>query len=359
MDIRKLFLFPSYQIIVFNGDQHYYTVKDSTVCYSQINKSANACENNFMNSRINVSNCKMLGKFTELTDEKVVKVFEEARYFDKQFPDFTNPAGEKLASPLESLRSYLMAEKWTYPLERTWIIIPKPAKKLSGKNVVSEFMIANADFTQINEKVLLPVYYNEIKADTAEVKFSVEIPDFLYDFMMLHPELELRPKSKVITSTSFAVLKSEIFAMSTHASTLTDNDRWMKNAEKVILIAFASDQKDQRDSWCFGYAGKKTTIVFNYFIGFRPPKNFMQSGKSIFVDKHYEQGKGFQKVTGRLIPVTDTNHKVMPWTQGREDFLVAIEANFKQLSDNLNNYLSDLDADKLDLLASSNVKLLQ
>lgn len=49
---------------------------------------------------------------------------------------------------------------------------------------------------------------------------------------------------------------------------------------------------------------------------------------------------------------------MIPWTQEREDFLTAIETNFKILSDNLNTYLKDLNPEKLDALAASNVKLL-
>jgi len=48
----------------------------------------------------------------------------------------------------------------------------------------------------------------------------------------------------------------------------------------------------------------------------------------------------------------------MDWIQEREDFLSKVEMNFKKLSDSLNEYLTDLDGDKLDLLISKETKLL-
>jgi hypothetical protein len=59
------------------------------------------------------------------------------------------------------------------------------------------------------------------------------------------------------------------------------------------------------------------------------------------------------------VPVGNiSGFKIIKWTQEREDFLTTIEINFKKLSDNLNDYLSDLDDNKLDLLIANNTKLL-
>jgi hypothetical protein len=83
----------------------------------------------------------------------------------------------------------------------------------------------------------------------------------------------------------------------------------------------------------------------------------------VCVSKRYESGKGLIEIptTERRIYIGSggTNgFKTMEWTQEREDFLDMIEINFKKLSDNLNDYLKDLDGDKLDLLISNGTKLL-
>jgi hypothetical protein len=50
---------------------------------------------------------------------------------------------------------------------------------------------------------------------------------------------------------------------------------------------------------------------------------------------------------------------LIEWTQEREDFLTLLEQKFRNLSSNLNEFLSDLNEDKLDLLiGSSSLNLL-
>lgn len=356
MEIRDLFLFPTYKIIVFNGDRQWsYGISGSKVCMGTDSNPIRYMNNDFVNSGISVENCKMLGCIRSLTDNQVKQVFTQAGYKEELYPDFTNPDGEKLVSPLESLKSFLVADNWPHDLPDSWIIIPKPDKNLSGKTAKTEFELPNADFSEINTTQTLTVYYNAITARTTEVKFSVEIPDYLYEFLMQHPELEKRPVSKVITNTSFASLKSEMHRLGKTAVELTELDRQLQRTEKIILINFASDQAAKKDNYQFGYVGKTTNIVFNYFIGHRTSSDY----RYVYVEKKFEHGKGFVDVKGRMAAVSGHgHHKVIPWTQEREDFLAAIENNFKQLSDNLNNYLKDLTPEKLDLLAAGNVKLL-
>jgi hypothetical protein len=44
---------------------------------------------------------------------------------------------------------------------------------------------------------------------------------------------------------------------------------------------------------------------------------------------------------------------LIEWTQEREEFLFALENKFRNLSDNLNEFLSDLNNEKIDKLISS------
>lgn len=361
--IKELFLFPNYKIIVFNTfhDHMYYTVKGSHVCYSNGNKSANSIESDFMNNRIDVSNYKMLGKLSELTEGHAMTVFKEARYGQSSYPNFMDIDGDKFMSSLVSLKSYLASEGWSFPEDKTWIIIPKPTKKLVGNKIDIEFEISNEKFDGYI-KTLLPVYFSPIKSNTTEITYTVETPDYLYDFLTHHPETDKRPKSKIYTTNVFSSIITHIRDLSSNANNLRSADEDEKKAKKVILIRFSSSQKDQRDSYNFGYTGKQTGINYQYYIGYAVTENYSLVRMSkIRVDKRYESGKGFVKVpyTARKIAIGNCDDfKVLDWTQEREDFLNVIEVNFKKLSDNLNNYLSDLDADKLDLLITQGTKLL-
>jgi hypothetical protein len=356
MIIKELFLFPHYKIIVFNGD------KNATYSVGNVGvATGHAIVTEFANLKhISVSSTryKMLGNISRIKDSKCKVVFDEVRWLRDKYPNFTNPDGEKLDSPLDSIKSYLQAEGWTYPEAETWIIIPKPSKKLNGYHVDIEFEICPEDFGNGRfQKVLLPVYMTEIQSDTKEVEFNVEIPDFLYDFMVNHPDTEKRPKSKIITSGGFGYLHKALTDLSHDATMLVTLDKELSQAKKVILVSFGSSQKEVRDDWHFGYKGKKTNISFNYFIGHQMPATYFKSGKEVYVDKRYEQGKGFMPIKGRYVPVNH-EHKIIAWTQEREDFLQTLETRFKTLSDNLNNFLSDMDENKLDQLVANGQKLL-
>lgn len=353
--IKELPLFPHYKIIVFNGGTSTYSVGSVGVV------QGNSMVTEFMNTkhlRVDSNTHKMLGNLSKIDDKRCKIAFDEARYIGNQYPDFTNPDGNKFFSPLESIKSYLQAEGWTDKDEDTWIIIPKPSKKLSGNHIDIEFEICMEDFIPYKyQKVLLPVYMTKIKSDTKDVQFNVEIPDFLYDFMVNHPEEGNRPKSKVITSNNFGHLHSALSGLSNGAVNLVEHDKELAKAKKIILVSFGSSQKDVRDDWHFGYKGKETYIQFNFFIGYQMPATFFANGKDVYVDKRYEQGKGFMPVKGRYIPVSH-HHKIIEWTQERENFLQTLEVNFKVLSDKLNGFLSDMDADKLDKLVAGGQKLL-
>lgn len=356
-------MFPHYKIIVFNAHSAstYFALKGNHVCYG-IGKNADGVDTDFANKRMDLYNNKMLGKLSELTDEKALVIFKESRYSNSDYPNFQDIEGANLKSPLESLKSYLKFDGWDAPDDKTWIIIPKPSKKLVGNKIDIEFDICNETFTRPTVKTILPVYFTPIKVDTKDIKYSVEVPDYLYDYLMLHPEIEKRPKSKVFESNVFALVIEHIGQLSETALQLAYTDKEEKKAKKVILVSFGSAQSPQRDNYQFGYTGNRTSISFQYYIGYKFKEGLMNR-EYVCVNKRYESGKGFTEIptTQRRVYIGENNtsgFKTIEWTQEREDFLEMIEVNFKKLSDNLNNYLKDLDGNKLDLLISNGTKLL-
>lgn len=362
MEIKELWLFENYKIIVFDGKapKIYYTVKDGYVCYSEINKNANSIESNFHNNRIDVHNKKMLGKVSELTEQKCKKIFTEARYLKEKYPDFLKGESNVLDSALESIKSFLQSEKWSYDYDRTWIIVPTPKKKLTGHSVDIEFNIIDEDFNKI-VTTTLPVYFSEINSKTKEIKYSVEIPDHVYDFMMLHPELNKRPVSKVYQDVVFSKVISYIENLNYQCRDLKNFDKQERLAKKYILVYFNSSKTSQRDTYQFGYAGENTIIKFQYFVGYTFKDAYDKDW--ICVDKRHEAGKGFVEIpkTQRRVFLSSggySSFKKIEWTQEREDFLAKIEEGFDKLRNMLNGYLSDIDANKLDMLLKNEVKLL-
>lgn len=359
---KELFLFPNYKIFVVEGRgcKYFFTVKNGHVCYA-MNPSCDAVDIEFSNRRLSVLNHKMLGRLSNLKEGQCKSAFVEARYTEKKYPNFLDIKGEKLDSALESIKTYLKSENWTGDDNNTWIIIPIPAKKLSGKKFDVEFNLCPEDFSYGNDKKTLSVYMSDIKVDTREIKYSVEIPDYLYDYLMIHPEQDKRPKSKVYTTNVFSMLHEHLSSLCGCAQTLTDIDKELAKAKKVILVRFGSAQTEVRDDYAHGYAGKSTSINYQFFIGYEMTKSNLSGEKCIYVDSMWTAGKGYVALnhSERKIPIGKVGgYKILDWSKEREKFLTSIEIDFKKLSDGLNIYLSDLNDTKLDLLIANNPKLL-
>ena len=364
MDIRKLYLFEHYPISVFDaigGDNLYYTIKGGTVCYGHGKSNIDSVETEFANTKgmSYLPHHKMFSRVSELTEEKAHYLFELARYDSKDgYPSYLANSEEKISSALSSIQNYLyLSEGWKAPENKTWIIIPKPDKKMSGQKIDIEFNICTQDFKQMEVKTILPVYMTRITAKTTSVEFSVEIPDFLYNFLINHPEEGKRPTSRILTYSDFSALHGRMDNLCSDAINLTRLDTRLKNAQRVIVVAYYSSQGDVRDAYQFGYAGKKTNISYQFFCGYKIATGLFDNGAyDIFVDKRYEQGKGFVTTNGRLALVGGQKGKLIPWTQEREDYLSGIESHFKRLIDQLNFYLADLDELKLDALVANGLK---
>jgi hypothetical protein len=254
-EIRELFLFKSYKIFVFYGtDSSYGISRTGTVTYD-----GKFVETEFTNERKNTSHHKMLGRVSNLTDKKCEAIFKDPRFSEQKsrlkegskYPNYEDKFGRGFDSALESIKSYLRAEGWEHPLDETWIIIPKPPKKLTGQKLEIEFDLCPENFGNGSNPQTLNVYMTKVKKDTREIKFSVEIPDFIYEFLLEHPEEEERPTSKIIESQDFSQLRSMMYSFCNTARSLKSFDDKLKKAQKIIVINFGSNQKDERDGYAF------------------------------------------------------------------------------------------------------------
>jgi hypothetical protein len=353
-EMRGLFLFPSYKLVIFNS-RHSTTrfrVSGSYLVYGQ-GTNLDAVATEYYAEKLDSRTQMILGRMDEITEEKAKKMFKDARYKETLYPNYANPNSPKLESAKESLKSLLIGEGWQYPDDCTWVIKPRPARKMTGTRVMVKFQLIGEDLNEKNDvEMLLPVYHTEINENTTEVTYSVEIPDHIYDFLIEIPELEERPKNKVYTTGSFADLRKYLDDLSGQVSRIITIEKDMDKAEKVLVVKFTSSYQDVRDPYNHGYAGNRTRIMFQFFVAFKKETGSLVERIGYFSDKRWESGKGYIQIKGRFQKLTSEleGGKIIPWTKEREDYLTLLEQNFQIMSDNLNKFMGDINTEKLDIL---------
>jgi hypothetical protein len=192
---------------------------------------------------------------------------------------------------------------------------------------------------------------------------------------MEDPNPENRPKLRYIESCNLAVLHSEMFSLSVKASSIEQEKRSSEKYRKVIGIVFSSNEKSMRDNFNFAYLGQNINTSFNWYVAYEYDGGIMRNEKKYFTWKKMMSGFSnqsnlaeYQDLKG-LVDLETSRQKshihgrlpgiIIEWTQEREDFLLSLEEKFRTLSTNLNAFLADLNADKLDKLIETNaIKLL-
>lgn len=326
MRIEKYPLTENYYIIVFEGGRNrkFSLSNSGTVC------EGNFIDTTFSNRRYNLEGYKMFGRILD----------KEESYFSH-------------ICPKKELISFL--ERQGYEVTQdTWMLCPKPPKKLKGVKMKILFNLGNPNFMYGESEFReLDVYMTPITNTTKSVTFSVMIPEHIYNACSLDPQEDLRPKFRHIESESLSFLHSTIKGMYNQAFYLAERERESKKAKKVICINFNSSENTERDGYNFGYTGQKVSVVFNFYVCYHTGKEYYTynkvDGKKGVLDNTASGLKSYIKQNPKV---------VIDWTQEREDFLLSLEDNFRKLSNNLNGFLKDLDSDKLDLLVS-NSELLQ
>jgi hypothetical protein len=361
--VREMNIFPHYKLIVFKDSNKFVSCSANGihVCHGHESNPYEFVNNDFHNAyRGKVDNFKMLGRISEIDEVKAKRIFKQSGYKGKKYPSFSLEGPAELDSALDSLKSFLEYQRWNYPEDKSWILIPVPSKKPKGDKFQVETKICSEDFKNIRNKVVLDFYMTKITKDIKEIMYYVEIPEFIYEFLMAYPNDETKPPSKLLESKTFSGLLEKLYSVCRDAVSLQELDDELNRAQKVIVVNFNSSQRDVKDPKNFGYAGKRTGIGFQFFVGYEiKSRGMFDRGSGIYVDKRFESG-----VNGKLIEIghhqrnvaVEQPGRVIKWTQEREDFFRMIEENFKQLSDNLNNYLSDIDEDKMDLLIEQSFK---
>ena len=141
---------------------------------------------------------------------------------------------------------------------------------------------------------------------------------------------------------------------------------------KKIFVRFKSSSVHTKCNWTGGYMGKDVNNEFQFFIGYevmeKPSLMHPTMVAKYYTLIRHAEGTFAHKSTNfmegtKLEPLhMDTStarenflrtYQIIDWTQERENFLRNIEQKIIDLNTKLSNYLSNMDATKLDALIST------
>jgi hypothetical protein len=331
----------------------------------------NSIATNFSNARLRYPHHQMIGHLLkgELFEKRLQKFFKEIGF------EYTN------STATEALVEYLKTQNYPtdsveYKIngaETVWVIIPKPYKEPKGQKFVNLFKgLSTPEFMRgKNQDLELTVYMTPITREVKEITFRVDIPDYIYNKCMEDPVVEDRPGLKYIESNVLSVLHTKIKDLDSQALNLVERERASEKYTKKIAVIFSSAENGQRDSFNHAYMGQKITTTFQWYTVYQFTDGWGRKNYFSWKRMHSKNLSGlaeFPDING-IIDYEKQGRKnhfhtsppgiLIDWTQEREDFLTALEEKFRQLSGNLNQFLSDLNSEKLDhLIATSALKLL-
>jgi hypothetical protein len=334
-----------------------------TVC------NGNAICTNFNNKRLTYPNHQMIGHLgKDIFEKRLQKFFLEINF------EYT----QKTAS--EALIDYLRTQnyptediKYSITTETIWVIIPKPYKSPKGDKFTNIFTnIPKPGFLRGESHDLeLTVWMTPITPHVKSISFRVDIPDYIYDKCMEDPDIDARPGTKYIESDLLSILHTKIQEYGNQAFYIEERRRNSEKCIKKLAIIFSSSEHAERDNFNFAYMGQKISTVFQWYtvyeyqdgwgsrkyFSWKRKNNINLSGVSTMPSE--DSITDFEAQGKKMHFHTTPPGIILDWTQDREDFLSALEENFRKLSGNLNEFLRDLNSEKLDrLIATSALKLL-
>jgi len=371
MLIQEYPLTDMFYIILFEGrGGTIYNIRDGN---SMVEDYKWGC-NGFSNRRdITLQEKELMGRVVGLTEKKAIDIFERARIDDKYINYLEE--GEHLKTAKESLISYIELQGWEGNIEETHIIVPKKSKKLKGTKIPIKFNVGVIDFGYgENTTELLDVFMTPINEEVKDIKFAVKIPERIYNMAMTNTNIEKRPKRDYIESSALSTLHSEISQMVHDCHLIWQLEKSAEKSKKVIVINFASSEMAQRDDYNHAYIGQQISTKFNFFVA-QLCTDESWNNRKMFCFKELFSGSGsldkgrkgivdYEKIGKRRWIENSRCDVVLDWSQEKEDFLTKLEEQFRQLSVNLNEFLKDLNEEKLlaliknNKLGNSNMKLL-
>ena len=223
------------------------------------------------------------------------------------------------------------------------------------------------------------------------IQFEAKYPEYIYqEALKLYPdEFEKKPfynesgthsmdqskgKTRVIRHSVAQAVLEELNSIS--SKIVTHHTLKDVHGDKMLFIRFNGSTEDQRDMNFGAGMGILNSIQFQYFIGYKyVGKGQQWHNKEIETEKYESYYKhGLQRngmhSDDELVPLHRTpkeleqlkyRYLIIPYSEEREIYLKEIQKTFTTITERLNDFLKDLNAEKLDhLIATSPVmKMLQ
>lgn len=284
------------------------------------------------------------GKYSE--SDLMSKSFRNHTIFQIQNLDELNKMYADAGIPDEEIHQQFIKIKaagWDIPLDRTWVIVPKIYKEHTGKKLTLEFELINPQFSGYGNYEL-DVYMSNITKKSKSLKFIVNIPKYIYDKCMEHPEKLERPQTAYIEADTISTLHTRMGQLCLKSKEIVIKEKMAKKATKVLCINVQSSYVATKDNYQFADTGEETKIRFNYYVAYNTPEN------QLFSYKRFNE----EEKTNRFYIHTKPDI-IVEWTQEREDFLFKVQGAFRKLSQELHNFLGGMNNDNIDnLIANSN-----
>jgi len=235
--------------------------------------------------------------------------------------------------------------------------VPLPKKDLSKWEETQQIITVSTELDTIKNsfifKTTLPKYIFDVVGDTDE-KYELNPPKPEKTYMTRKKKFSQR-----LSDVTLKGLLEQLNDICIDAISVRDTE--MAQDEKYIAIKFKHSHMQQKDNYNFADMGKATSSSFQFFtvykilnksnFGRRDYRTDVRIGGLNYAKSrkwnYYQHG-----VVGQF--------QLIKWTKEREEFLQKIQKNFIDLNENLNEYLGNIDDDKINLLIAnySNIRLL-
>lgn len=260
--------------------------------------------------------------------------------------------------------------------ERVWVIVPRPDKgRPTEKHMTftNKFgSVINPDFETRSDRVM-DVHMTSPGEDVTNIRFWMDIPDYIYLKCIECSNHEKRPQNNYILSSTLDGLRGRMHELGSLAEGVVTAVKDLDNSKKMLHIRFSAKETRNCDEYYGAYLGQEFRTMFNWSVVYEYKRSGLFKGQTSYYA--YKKIKsGMSKDDGLVFDengVSDLENKdvkvglghkltgiLLEWTQEREDFLKQLEVRFRSLNSDLNAFLSGIDENKLDLLITQNFKLL-
>ena len=249
--------------------------------------------------------------------------------------------------------------------------------KIPTQTLDKEFKLVEQDIT---------IDGSEYDAKNQEIWYTLRIPDHVYNELLdTAPEYTVEKGFRKSIKLSSIKMILEIYRNYCF-EILNRYEMQNQTREKKLFVKFAHGNFKRRCDWTHGYMGESTTSDFQFFVGFKimEPRHLSGEDASKHVVAYYtliqhkplmatsshdRRDENDLKIGTKLHPLHmntsqhraafEKTHAIIDWTQEREYFLTNVQNKFKDLNKYLNDFLGNLDNDKLQkLMEHTNFKLL-